>query len=63
MDGSNAPKVLDCYGTGHVPPTLDDKQDVNLLEYDVSSSTKYVKFKRKLNTGDEHDAVLVQGQD
>jgi hypothetical protein len=25
MQGSKAPKILDCYGTGHVVPTLDDQ--------------------------------------
>ena len=31
------------------------------MEYDITSSPKLVKFKRKLNTGDSDDKILIEG--
>jgi hypothetical protein len=63
FEGTQPPTILDCHGVGETTPVVDTQQDVVLLDYDVTSSPKRVKFKRKLNTNDPKDTILVKGKD
>jgi hypothetical protein len=50
------------YGPSSADTSLGGSNDLVLLGQSIANNEKTVKFKRKLNTGDKYDKVVVYGK-
>ena len=54
-------QMLDMYSSSYSTPQTDKTNDLNLLGYGVVNGSMFIKYERKINTGDKSDFSLTPG--
>ena len=61
FDGEGSPVVKDMFTPGYAPPSPDDSQDISAASLKRENGVNVLKFKKKINSGDDKDVDLAKG--